>query len=152
MNSPARRKRPGQVLLHLRRAVDELAAGGGGEHVGQNTDERGEEEAEDQHGPHQPPGRQPRGLHHHQLAFVDHPVEDVERRHEGRDRQHQHHDLRQGQRGELKENAKILAVRDEAVEEVHRRLDPVDRDQHEAEEAEQDDQLRQDIAVELSQA
>jgi hypothetical protein len=85
--------------------------------------------------------------HHHEFTVGIELVEGIERRPDARQRQHDHEDLRQHQRGKLEEHRRTLAARDHRVDEPHRLRQPdyPGEDQHE--EAEGGDKLAQDVSV-----
>ena len=135
-----------------RLALVQRADRGRHQHVGQHRHQHGDDGAECQHRPRQPPGREAGGLHHHQLAVRGQPIADIDGGGEGGDRQYQADHVGQGERGELEEHEGRLPVRQQLVEQRHRAVDPVDGNQHQREEAEQGHQLRQHVSVESRHA
>ena len=131
------------VVQPLRRRRHEM--------MGQHAHQPRHDQAEDQHRPRHPPGRDAAGLPDRQLAVRRHPVGHVDGGDAGRDGQRDRDQQRKPQHRELQEHRQALAVRDQPLEQPHRRVDPVDQDQHERGEAEQRQKLRQQVAVEPGQ-
>ena len=134
----------GQLRLtfveHLRAPRDE--------DVHQDKVQRRHHRAEIKNGTGKAEGREAGGLHDDEFAFLRQPVGDIDRRDKGGNRQHKPDHIGQHQQREFEEDKRGMPIAQQAIEQAHGPVDPVDRHKDKRKEAEQRDQLRQQISVE----